>query len=59
MRVRTKILNKVKPKKINSKSLTGSQLVSICKAYIEAVNNGTVPNVESAWHYLCKNEAYK
>ena len=24
-----------------------------------AINNGAVPNIESAWNYICKNECNK
>lgn len=34
-------------------------LASICKSYIDAINNGGVPVIENAWHYICKNECYK
>ena len=30
-------------------------LVQLSKAYIESINSGSAPNIESAWHYLCKN----
>ncbi len=34
-------------------------MVQICKAYIEAINKGSLPNVENAWHYVCKSESDK
>jgi hypothetical protein len=29
----------------------------LAKAYIDLINGGKVPNVESAWGYVCKAEA--
>lgn len=57
--IRKKIFKKVKPKTLNGKFLTGPMLAEICKAYIEAINSGRVPNIENAWTYLCQQESYK
>jgi hypothetical protein len=34
-------------------------LLEITKAYILAINSGSVPNIENAWTYLCKQESHK
>ena len=57
--IRNKIFKKVKPKTLNGKCLTGPMLVEICKAYAETINSGKVPNIESAWTYLCQQQSYK
>jgi hypothetical protein len=31
-------------------------LIHLAKAYAEAVNSGKVPNIESAWNYVCKEK---
>jgi len=31
----------------------------LIKSYATAINNGAIPNIESAWHYLCQNECNK
>ena len=31
-------------------------MVQLSKAYIETINNGSAPNIESAWHYLCQRQ---
>lgn len=31
----------------------------MCKAYIECMNTGRLPNIESAWNYMCRSEARK
>lgn len=31
-------------------------LLEAADAYIKSINKGTVPNVESAWNYICEAE---
>jgi hypothetical protein len=57
--LRKRIFKKVKPKTLNGKLLNGSMIIEITKAYIQAINSGSVPNIESAWTYLCKQESQK
>jgi len=33
--------------------------VSLIHSYLAAINNGSVPNIENAWNYLCKDECIK
>lgn len=28
-------------------------------SYIDAINTGAIPSIESAWNYICKNECGK
>jgi len=28
----------------------------LCINYVTGINKGVVPNIESAWSYVCKNE---
>lgn len=42
---KTKIFNKVKPKSINGKFLTGSMFVELIKGYIDIINKGSIPTV--------------
>ena len=44
---------------MNGKFLDGEMLLGLCKSYERAINDGEVPNVNSAWSYLCKNETLK
>ncbi len=57
--LRKRIYKKVKPKMLNGKFLSGNMLLEITKAYIQAINSGSVPNIENAWTYLCKQESHK
>ncbi len=57
--IRSKVYNKVRPKKINGQCLNGHLLVTLCKGYMETINKGHLPNVESAWFYVCRSEGLK
>lgn len=57
--VQKKIFKKVKPKQMNGRSLTGGMLLEVTKAYLKAINSGSVPNIENAWTYLCQQESQK
>lgn len=57
--MRKRVLNRIKPKSLNNKNLTGEMYVGLIKSYISAINNGAVPNIENAWTYICKNECMK
>jgi len=57
--IRAKIFSKIKAKKVNDKPLNGQLLVALCKGYMEAINKGALPNVESAWFYVCRSEGLR
>lgn len=57
--IRTKILATVKSKKINGNALNGSYLVSMCRGYMDIINKGGTPTVQSAWFYVCRSEGLK
>lgn len=59
MQLRRKVINKVKPKTINGKKLSGAMMLTLADSYVTAINNGAVPNIESAWNYICKSECGK
>ena len=44
-RLRTRIFNKVKPKMLNNKILTGEMLCELSISYAEAINKGKLPNI--------------
>lgn len=35
--------------------LTGSMFVELIKGYIDIINKGSIPTVESAWVYVCRS----
>lgn len=57
--LRRKVLNRIKAKQINSKPLNGEMLYNLAKSYVESINSGAVPSIESSWSYICKNECQK
>jgi len=34
-------------------------MANLAEAYVTAINNGAVPNIENAWSYICKSECHK
>lgn len=59
MQLRRKVINRVKPKVLNGKKLNGQMLATLAGSYVTSINNGAVPNIETAWQYICKNECGK
>ena len=59
MQLRRKVINRVKPKVINGKKLNGPMLATLTASYVESINKGAVPNIETAWQYICKSECGK
>lgn len=57
--LRSRIFKRVKPKVLNSTFITGESLVELCEAYVKAINQGSIPCIESAWTYVCKNECQR
>eukprot|EP01017_Pseudomicrothorax_dubius_P007048 TRINITY_DN1212_c0_g2_i1.p1 TRINITY_DN1212_c0_g2~~TRINITY_DN1212_c0_g2_i1.p1 ORF type:complete len:878 (+),score=280.77 TRINITY_DN1212_c0_g2_i1:686-3319(+) len=55
--IRKKIFKKIKPKIMNGKPLNGPMLIDLCKAFINSVNGGSLPNIENAWVYVCNHES--
>jgi hypothetical protein len=44
---------------MNGKKLNGEMLYNLAHSYVEAINNGAVPSIESSWSYICKNQCQK
>ena len=57
--LRRKVLQRVKPKMINGKALNGDMFWNLCKSYVDSINQGSIPSIESSWSYICKNECLK
>jgi hypothetical protein len=54
--LRNKIFKRVKPKMLSNTIITGESLLDLAIAYVNAINNGGVPCIESAWTSVCKSE---
>jgi len=57
MNLRRKILNNCPVKQVYGHSMDGETWVSLLGMYVNAINSGTVPNIESAWTQICRNKA--
>ena len=57
--LRRKVLQRVKPKRLNGKNLNGAMFWNLVKSYVESINKGAIPSIESSWSYICKNECIK
>ena len=54
--LRKKMMTGVQAKQLNGKNLTGEMLATLVENYVNAMNKGAVPSIESAWTYICKTE---
>ena len=52
--LREKVLYKIQAKSLNGTELNGEMFSNLIDSYIEAMNNGVVPNIESSWTLVCK-----
>ena len=57
--LRSRIHKKCRPKMVNGKTLNGVMLLELCLAYTEAINTGSVPNIQNAWTSVCQNECQR
>ena len=37
--------------------MNGAEWIKLVEIYVEAINEGAVPNIQSAWTYICKQGA--
>lgn len=51
--LREKIFQSNKIKKIQNHPVSGDMLKNLLVCYVEAINDGAVPNIEQAWNYMC------
>ena len=59
MTLRKHILTKIKPKQIDGKKLDGQMFLGLIQSYVNAINNGSVPNIQNAWSYVCESQCRK
>lgn len=57
--LRRKVLHRVRPKKLNGKPLNGAMFWNLLASYVQSINKGAIPSIESSWAYICKNECQK
>lgn len=49
----------MKPKTLNNQKLNGQLYCDMLTSYIGAINEGAVPNIQNAWHYMCQQQCTK
>jgi hypothetical protein len=59
MNFRKRILGRIKPKTFKGKELDGPMYLCLLNSYVNAINNGAVPNIENAWNYMCQEKCAK
>ena len=57
--LRARILKKVKPKCLDGKLISGPMLAELAESYTNAMNEGSVPTISTAWQYVQKTEMEK
>ena len=55
--LRKKIMNGMKPKEINGQPMDGATWMALTQQYLDAMNSGGVPSIESSWTYICRSKA--
>ena len=58
-KLRRHIFRKVKVKTLNKSFLNGEMLGQLALTYVQAINQGGVPNIEGAWSSVCNAECLK
>ena len=59
LKIRRRILSEVKVKSLQNEKLNGDMYCSVINSYVTAINEGAVPNIESAWKYMCEQQCEK
>jgi len=57
--LRKQVLGCVKVKAINKTQISGEIFTTLMQQYVDAINVGSVPNIENTWHYICQVENQK
>jgi len=47
--LKTKIKNRIKHKIVNNSKINGEMLLNLTKSYINSINTGGIPTLETAW----------
>ena len=59
MGLRRQVINRIKAKVMHGKKLSGDMLYNLAGSYVDAINRGAVPNIETAWSYICKSQCQR
>ena len=55
--LRKVILNSINPKKLNGQELSGEMFINLLNSYVNMINEGAVPIIQTAWTYIRQNQA--
>lgn len=55
--LRSRILKRVRCKRIKNKALDGEMLLELAMNYVEAINSGSWPNLDVSYRLLMKSQA--
>ena len=55
--LRKVILNSINPKKLNGQELSGEMFINLLSSYVNMINEGAVPIIQTAWTYIRQNQA--
>lgn len=57
--LRKMVLHNSLVKKVNGQELSGEMLAMLIDQYLKTLNSSKIPNIQSAWTYLCKQRCDK
>ena len=55
--LRKTVLNSINPKKLNGQELSGEMFINLLHSYVDMINEGAVPIIQTAWVYMRQNQA--
>lgn len=56
LNLKNKVFKEASPKRIKGKKMNGEALVNLLKEFVNAINNGAVPNINNAWDNVIEND---
>lgn len=59
MNFRKRVTDSVKVKTIQNQKLNGDMYCTMIGSYVNAINEGAIPNIENAWNYMCQEQCQK
>ena len=50
---------RLNPKKFKGQILDGKMYLNTLSSYVNAINEGAVPNMQNAWGYMCQEKCHQ
>ena len=57
--IRNKIFSKIRPKTLGGNFINANLLLSLSQHFVDTINEGKIPVVQTSWNYLSRAENYK